>query len=325
MEIELRRFFLMSKKSKLMEKYDIHEDFTDLMMQKTSINQFRLPSINRTLKENFELEPVIEGVTEAKETIKSYDGASLDVLIYRPDNQSSVLPALVYYHGGGFVLHAGPAHKWLACEYAARAQCVVIFVDYRLAPKAPFPIGLEDCYATYLWVLDQADNLKIDKSKIAVGGDSCGGNLANGVSMLARDRNVPTPCFQMLIYPITDMRGTTPSMKIYTDIPLWNSKINTKMWKLYLKKGFPIKREYTSPLEAESFSGLPPTFIEAAEHDCLRDEAIDYAKALKESGIPVTLEVVERVIHGFEIEQKSKVVDRQVDIRAGHLKTAFTS
>ena len=165
----------------------------------------------------------------------------------------------------------------------------MVLVDYRLAPKYAFPVGVEDCYAAFKWVYQHADKLEIDKNLIAIGGDSAGGALCAAVTQMARDYKAPKICFQMLVYPVTDARQITETIKKYVDTPLWDSIENNKMWKMYLKDGDFNLRAYASPMEATSFMDLPDAYVEVSEFDCLRDEGILYAEALEKSGCRVKL------------------------------------
>uniref|UniRef100_UPI003FEF43B7 alpha/beta hydrolase n=1 Tax=Eisenbergiella tayi TaxID=1432052 RepID=UPI003FEF43B7 len=142
---------------------------------------------------------------ELKETgrkIPGYQDAPVGISIFEPKEGREPLPALVYFHGGAFALQSAPCHKKLSCCYAMNTPCKVVSVDYRLLPENTFPIGLEDCFAAYRWVLENAAQPGISPNRIAVGGDSAGGALSAGVCLLARDRDIPVPCFQMLIYPV---------------------------------------------------------------------------------------------------------------------------
>lgn len=245
-----------------------------------------------------------EGLKETRRKIPGYQDAPVGISIFEPEEGREPLPALVYFHGGAFALQSAPCHKKLSCSYALNTPCKVVSVDYRLLPENTFPIGLEDCFAAYRWVLENAAQLGISPNRIAVGGDSAGGALSAGVCLLARDRGIPVPCFQMLIYPVMDERQNSASMKKYNDTPLWNSRLNAKMWKMYLKDGLPVEKGYASPAEAVSLEGMPPAYVEVAEYDCLRDEGIAFAKALKDSGIPAELYETKRTVHGFEIAEK---------------------
>ncbi|EKD88168.1 MAG: heroin esterase, partial [uncultured bacterium] len=167
--------------------------------------------------------------------------------------------------------------------------------------------------------------LGIDKNKIAIGGDSAGGALAAAVNLMALDRNTSTACFQLLIYPVTDARQQTESIRKYIDTPLWNSRQTEKMWKLYLKDEIPDKKEYASPVEAESLENMPAAYIEVAEFDCLRDEGINFAEALQKNGVQVELNKTTGTIHGFEIAESSELVHQIVAKRIEALKKAFNN
>ncbi|MRS05310.1 alpha/beta hydrolase, partial [bacterium] len=161
--------------------------------------------------------------------------------------------------------------------------------------------------------------------RVAVGGDSAGGALTASVNLMALDRKTPTACFQLMIYPVTDARQDTDSIKKFVDTPLWNSRQTEKMWKLYLKNGFTIKRDYASPLEAASLENMPPTYIEVAEFDCLHDEGVHFAAALQKSGVLVELNETIGTVHGFEIAEKSELTQQIVAQRILALKNAFNS
>lgn len=247
----------------------------------------------------------------------------IKALLYEPKGCKGSLPLLVYYHGGGFVYKAAPYHFRLVKEYCVRASCKVLMVDYRLAPKNPFPIPLKDCYAALRWVINNSDMIGADQSKIAIGGDSAGGNLAAGVALMARDNELIKPCGQMLIYPVTDRRMNTLSMKKYTDTPIWNAVLSKKMWQIYLPSAGADSIEYASPIEAEDLSGLPPAYIETAEFDSLHDEGVMYAQALQTAGNPVELNETKGTIHGFEMAEKSKITANSVQRRVAFLKRVF--
>jgi acetyl esterase/lipase len=306
-----------------MSKYNIHSDFKKYENMNLTLSPLLLPLMNRIMVSSGNNLKPLSGVNETKRKISGYKNEVIELAIYEPVDIEKNAPCLIYLHGGAFVLKAATYHKNLVCEYASKTPCKVIFVDYRLAPKYAFPVGVEDCYAALEWVYENAKSLDIDKNKIAIGGDSAGGALASGVSLMARDRKVHNICFQMLIYPVTDARQITASIKNYVDTPIWNSKLNEKMWKLYLKDGVKDKIEYASPIEATSFKNLPNAYIEVAEFDCLRDEGINYAKALQENGIEVDLYKTIGTVHGFDIAEKSEIVYECVSRRINALKKGF--
>lgn len=306
-----------------MSKYNIHSDFKKYENTKLPLSPLLLPLINIFLSKSVNKIKPAEGVSLTKEKITGYQNGLIELTIYAPKDIDKSAPCLIYFHGGAFALKAAPYHKNLVCQYALRTPCKVIFVDYRLAPKYAFPVGVEDCYAAFEWVCKNAEVLGIDKNKIAVGGDSAGGALAAAVSIMARDRKAPEICFQMLIYPVTDARQITKSIKNYIDTPMWNSKLNKKMWELYLRNGVYGKREYASPMEAASFENLPDSYIEVSEFDCLSDEGVNFAEALQSSGIHVELYKTAGTVHGFEIAEKSEIVTQSVAKRILALRKAF--
>ena len=232
-------------------------------------------------------------------------------------------PVVIYFHGGGFIYKAAPYHYKLVKEYCVKTPCKVLMVDYRLTTQNSFPVPANDCYSALKWLVENADNLKIDKSKIVIAGDSAGGNLAAAVTLMARDNKLIFPCGQMLIYPVIDRRMKTQSMNKYTDTPIWNSRLSKKMWELYLPNSNAENIEYASPIEAPNLSGLPNTYIETAEFDCLHDEGMEYAKALKAAGNAVFLNETKNTIHGFDMASKSRVVIDSIEKRIQFLQNLF--
>lgn len=244
-----------------------------------------------------------------------YENAILKTYVIEPKNSDKNMPCLVFFHGGGFLLKASGSHYQIAKEYAEKLQCKVVYVDYWLAPKYPFPVPVEDCYSTYKWVLDHVDMLGIDKNKIMIGGDSAGGNLAAAVTLMARDRQLSVPKALLLIYPATDRRMITESMKKYTDTPVWNAKLSKMMWDAYLGEQIPEHIEYASPIESSSFEGFPPTYIEVAEYDCLRDEGIHLYERLKDENIEVEFCEIKNACHGFETAVGSSITRECINRR----------
>ncbi len=306
-----------------MSKYNIHSDFKKYENLRSPLSPLLLPFINTFMGRIVNLIKPTEGVRITREKIPGYQSGIIELFIYEPKDIEKNAPCLIYLHGGAFALKGSPFHKKLVCEYALKTPCKVIFVDYRLAPKYAFPIGVEDCYAAFEWVCKNTEVLGIDKNRIAIGGDSAGGALTAAVNLMARDRKAPWICFQMLIYPVTDARQNSESIKKYIDTPMWNSKLNEKMWNLYLRNGVQSKKEYASPLEAASFEDLPDAYVEVSDFDCLRDEGIHYAEALQKCGIHVELYKTIGTVHGFEIARKSQIVRKSIERRIEALKKAF--
>ncbi len=229
---------------------------------------------------------------------RATDGG-LRLRIYRP-RSIGVAPALVYCHGGAFLLGFPELEEPGCVRYALGAECTVISVDYRLAPEHPFPAGLEDCFAAVDWVVRNHAELGIDADRVAVGGSSAGGALAAAVALMARDRGAPKLCFQLLVYPVLDDRLDTPSMLGFTDTPVFARRTAEAMWRHYLGEQPSDVSPYAAPARATDLSGLPPTYIEACALDPLRDENIAYATRLSQAGNVTELHVNPGTPHGFD-------------------------
>ncbi|NLV35572.1 MAG: alpha/beta hydrolase [Clostridiaceae bacterium] len=264
-------------------------------------------------------------IRRSKTKIKGYKGEEILVTIYEPKDIEENAPCVLYFHGGAFFLQEFSHMHKLVCIYARNVRCKMILVDYRLTPKHPFPVGVEDSYSSLLWAHSHADELGIDTRRIAVMGDSAGGCLAAAVAQMSRDRKGPSICFQSLIYPVLDHSQTTQSIKDFNDAPCWSSNLNRQMWRVYLKNGDHGMLNYASPASAASLSDLPPAYIETPEYDCLRDEGIEYAKRLMDSGIKVELNTIKGTFHGFDIPLYSEVVKAALDARCNTLIEAFTT
>lgn len=265
-----------------------------------------------------------QGVDSWGLQIPSEDKTMIHLTIYRPEHTERAVPCLVYFHGGGFCLQdAGYIHQY-AAQYARDAKCTVVFVHYRTSDIAPFPTPFQDCYAALRWVWSNAPKLRIDHARIAVGGDSAGGALAAACTLRARDEDGPRLCFQLLVYPVTDSRMETDSMRKYTDSPMWNAKLNQKMWEIYLRGGDHGMPQYAAPLLARDFSNLPPAYVEVEEFDCLHDEGTAYARALQAAGVEVQLEDVRGTFHGFDFFTSKRISQVMAKKRAQALQQAFS-
>jgi acetyl esterase len=217
--------------------------------------------------------------------------------VYRPSFAQD-LPALVYFHGGGFVICNLDTHD-RECRMLANASgSVVVSVDYRLAPEHKFPAAVEDAYAATRYVAEHPGEFGIDPGRIAVGGDSAGGNLATVVALMARDRGGPSLKFQLLIYPLTDLEDDSPSMRQYDQNHFLTRQDMDWFADSYL--GSADRRDpYASPHYAADHSGLPPALVITAECDPLRDQGEMYAEKLRSAGVPVTLNRYDGMIHPF--------------------------
>jgi acetyl esterase len=220
---------------------------------------------------------------------------------YRPaDAGSGALPGLVFFHGGGWVIGSLDTHDPTCRDLANQAGCVVVSVDYRLAPEARFPAAAEDCYAATCWVAEQgAAELGVDPTRLAVGGDSAGGNLASVVPLMARDREGPALRHQLLIYPVTDADFSRASYVENAEGYLLTTSAMQWFWDHYVPEETERQEAYCAPLRAAELAGLPPALVITAEFDPLRDEGEAYARRLEEAGVPTTLTRYDGMIHGF--------------------------
>jgi acetyl esterase/lipase len=261
-----------------------------------------------------------KSIQVTKKLIDGFNNNPIEILIIEPKNIETT-NCLVYYHGGGFFFGAAGYHYKLAKEYVLNTPCKIIFVQYRLAPKHPFPIPVYDSYNALCWTFNNKENLCVDK--IAVGGDSAGGAIAAAVCQMARDFNTTPPLFQLLIYPVTDHKMETESNIKYTSTPMWNSKLSKKMWDGYLPNKDVENIAYASPMNALTFNNLPKAYIETAEYDCLRDEAINYAKALMNANIDIALNETNGTMHGYDIVFKAETTKKSINNRIEYMKIKF--
>lgn len=258
-----------------------------------------------------------------RETVKSYDGGEFEILVFEPYAIIEKSPCLVYIHGGGFIFGAGDYNYKIAKEYALGLGAKLIFVNYRLAPKHPHPTPAEDCYTGLRFAFENAEKYSIDKTKIGVAGESAGGCLSTAVCLMARDRGTDMPCFQLLIYPVTDITMDTDSNRRFTDTPVWNSELSKMMWPAYVPDRSRDDICYAAPMQAKHFGDLPPAYVETAEFDCLHDEAINYANAMKDAGVLVEINETRGTMHGFDSMLDAPTTRKVVATRIEFMKKHF--
>jgi acetyl esterase/lipase len=235
------------------------------------------------------------------------------------------LPAILYYHGGAFVLTYASTHVEAVDYYAQQAKCRVFMVDYRLAPQHVFPRSFNDCYAALEWLHRNADELGVQPDKIAVMGDSAGGCFSAAVAQKALDENKIRLCGQVLIYPSLDWQCNTYSARTYLDAPMFNGVANKKMWQIYLRDytGLPVP-QYASPADRKNLAGLPRAYVETAEFDPLRDEGLTYAERLKTDGVEVTLHETKGTVHGYDTVPESEITKDTFKRRIAFLQSIFS-
>jgi acetyl esterase len=225
-------------------------------------------------------------------------GGPLPVRIYRPEGEAP-FPALVYYHGGGWVVCNLDTHDAPCAAIANRTGCVVVSVDYRLAPEHRFPAAVEDAWAALEWVAGHADEIGVDPRRLAVGGDSAGGTLAAVVARWARERGGPALACQVLVYPVTDADLNTESSLRNADGYALTRDSMAWYWDQYLPAAHARSNPDAAPLRAVDLSGLPPALVITCEYDPLLDEGTAYARRLGEAGVPVTHISEPGMVHGF--------------------------
>jgi acetyl esterase/lipase len=248
--------------------------------------------------------PVAGGVQVEERTILGPPGApDVPVRVYRPGARQDSLPALLWIHGGGYVLGSIEYEDPMCSRLAAEGECTVVAVDYRLAPEHPFPAALEDCYVALKWMTESARESGIDPGRIAVGGASAGGGLAAGLALLSRDRGGLDVVFQLLVYPMLDDCNVAPACDMQPDTLFWTRSNNLIAWRSYLGRepGEEGISCYASACRASDLTGLPPAYIAVGDQDLFAVEDIDYARRLIEAGVPTELHVYPGGCHGFDM------------------------
>jgi len=239
----------------------------------------------------------VEAIHEVTNRFIPGPTSDLPVRIYRP-HQDTNAPAIVYFHGGGWVLNFLDIYDASLARLANQSGAVIISVNYQKAPEHPFPIPFDDCYETLLWVIENAAALGIDKTKIGVAGDSAGGNLASAVAIKARDKAISL-AFQILIYPCNDRNFETDSYKEHATGYGLSTQAMQWFWGQYLQSSEHDANPYAAPMQAKSFKGLAPAIIMTAEYDPLLSDGEKYAALLEGAGVPVLYKGYEGMIHGF--------------------------
>jgi acetyl esterase/lipase len=240
---------------------------------------------------------VATGVSVRDTTAVGADG-SIAVRVYRPTTFRGTLPLVVFMHGGGWTSGSLDTYDWLGSNIARDAGVVVASLDYRLAPGHRWPAAAEDSYAATVDLVGRGSELGADATRVAVVGDSAGGNLAAVVALMARDRSGPPIAFQGLMYPVTDLTMASPSIEENANAPIL-TKADMLAFRGHYLHGQDPRHPYASPLLAEDLTGLPPALVQVAEHDPLRDDGLRYAAALQEAGVLVRTTTYFGMPHGL--------------------------
>jgi acetyl esterase len=246
---------------------------------------------------------------------------SIPARVYTPLNPrtaNGLAPCLVFFHGGGWVIGDLDSHDVVCRKLADEGRLIVISVDYRLAPEHKFPAAIDDAIAATKWIAGHAKQLGIDASRLMVGGDSAGGNLAAVVAIAARDGNGPAIAAQVLIYPATDFALTHPSHREPETSVLLTHTVIRWFRDHYLNGAADIDDWRASPARAMTFAGLPPAYVLTAGADALRDEGDEYAERLKQAGVPVTYRTFPGQFHGFftmgKLLQQANVAAHEIGV-----------
>lgn len=252
--------------------------------------------------------PFDAGATEVVQ--REHTGPGIRLWSYTPKGDGP-FPVIYWVHGGGMISGSLLADRPYCTALAEQTACVVVAVDYRLAPENPHPTPVEDSYAGLEWTVANAAALNVDPGRLAVAGSSAGGGIAAALALMARDRGGPEVAFQYLMYPMLDDSQTSPSSREFTDIPTWSRERNAFAWECLLGSADRTDCPYASPALAEDLSGLPPAMIQVGELDLFRDEDIAYASRLLQAGVPTELHVYPGAYHGFELVVPEASLSRQ--------------
>ena len=260
----------------------------------------RRVALEAMMAETAAMQPTPADVTTTDFHAVADDGAKVLLRWYAKDGAESG-PAVLYLHGGGMILGSVALYDAPIARYVSASGVPMLAVDYRLAPEHPDPTPVEDVYAGLRWLHDHAGELGVDPARIAVMGDSAGGGLAAGVTLLARDRGGPPVARQILVFPMLDDRTTTPDPEL-VPFATWNYEDNATGWSALLgaRAGGPDVSPYAAAARATDLSGLPPTYLEVGQLDIFRDEDLDYARRLGAAGVDVEFHLHPGVPHEFD-------------------------
>lgn len=261
--------------------------------------------------------PEVEGVAIEDHYVSGPMGdPDVKVRVYKPEERTGKLPGLLWIHGGGYVLGSIDQDDITCKHFVEEVECIVVSVEYRLAPEHPYPAPVEDCYAALTWMFDHTDDLGIENSRLSIGGASAGGGLAAGLALLARDRAEVEIIFQLLIYPMIDDCNIESASKDLPDTLIWSRHNNLFGWTSYLdgKAGGEGVSPYAAAARITDLNNLPSTFIAVGDIDLFVVENIEYAKRLIQAGVPTELHVYPGAFHGFNSFVPSANVSKRCNV-----------
>ena len=242
----------------------------------------------------------LSGITESEKTI-DYNGEPLKLHIVKPENAEKNIPVFMFFHGGGWVLGDYPTHKRMVRDIVVHSGAAAVFVDYTPSPEAQYPVAIHQAFAATKWVSENGHEIGVDGSRLAVAGNSVGGNMATVVSLMAKEKGAPKIKLQVLMWPVTNADFETTSYQLFGKDRFLTKSLMMWMWDNYTTDPAERMEIYASPLQAslEQLSGLPPALVQTAENDILRDEGEAYAKKLNEAGVKVTSIRYNGMIHDW--------------------------
>jgi len=242
----------------------------------------------------------LSGITVTKKNINQ-NGQSVNLNIIKPANSEGVLPVFMFFHGGGWVLGDFPTHERIVRDLVVESGVAAVFVNYTPSPEAHYPVAINEAYAATKWVAEHGEEIGVDGKRLAVVGNSVGGNMATVISMMAKDKNGPEIKLQVLLWPVTDANFETKSYNQFATGRFLTKNMMSWFWDNYTSDLNARKENYASPLQAtiEQLKGLPPALVQTAENDVLRDEGESYARKLDEAGVKVTATRYNGMIHDW--------------------------
>lgn len=240
------------------------------------------------------------GIEESERTIEQ-DGVSVKIYIVRPEGRGETLPVFLFTHGGGWVLGDYPTHRRLVRDLVVMSEAAAVFVEYDRSPEARYPVAINQAYAALKWVAAHGSEIGVDGSRLAIAGNSVGGNMAAVLALMAKKNKGPAIRLQVLFWPVTDASFDTESYHRYAVDRFLTRNMMIWFWDSYTQDPAQRNEIYASPLRAtpDDLKGLPPALVQTAENDVLRDEGEAYARKMDEAGVPVTLVRMQGMIHDY--------------------------
>jgi len=258
------------------------------------------PAAARAVLEGAQKGAALPAADVSRKTI-TVDGEEIKLVIVRPAGSKGTLPAFMFFHGGGWVLGDFPTHERLIRDLVSGSGAAAVYVDYTRSPEAGYGVAIKQAYAATRWVAAHGKEIRVDGSRLAVAGNSVGGNMAAVVALMSKDKGEPKLRSQVLLWPVTDANFDTPSYQQFADKHFLTKNMMVWFWDSYTKDAAQRKEIYASPLQATlpQLQGLPPTLIQTAEFDVLRDEGEAYGRKLDAAGVTVTTVRYNGMIHDF--------------------------